>query len=56
MDVSDNTDDGGPVLDRAGPDAMTDGALARPFALGERLVDDNDVVSAIIGTGEVAAG
>lgn len=56
MHVADNADDGSPVLQYAGPDAVTSCALAWPFAICEGLVDDGDVARAVIGAGEVAAG
>jgi len=56
VDVADYPNDGGPVLDIAGKDAASDGALIRPFAFGEGAVDDGDVALAIVGVGEVAAG
>src|SRR6185437_14255747 len=55
VDITNDTDDGGPLLDVAGFDAVADGGFPRPFALGKGLVDDDDVALAVVCAGEAAA-
>src|ERR1700754_3423499 len=54
MDVFNDADNSSPLLNVAGLQAMANGALPGPFALGKETVDDGDVALAVVGAGEAA--